>query len=63
MLRNDYFTFGDVDSRSYAVGIYGDKLAEAPERDETFVPVPGRNGDLILDNGRYKNQTVPGGHD
>lgn len=59
MLRNDYFTFGDVDSRSYAVGIYGDKLAEAPERDETFVSVPGRNGDLILDNGRYKNQTVP----
>ena len=59
MLRNDYFTFGDVDSRSYAVGIYGDKLAEAPERDEEFVSVPGRNGDLILDNGRYKNQTVP----
>ena len=58
MLRNDYLIFGDVDTRVFRVGIYGDKLAQAPERDQEFVSVPGRDGDLILDNGRYKNITV-----
>ena len=58
MLRNDYFTFGDIDSRDYGVGIYGNKLANPPERDEEHISVPGRNGDLIIDKGRYKNITV-----
>lgn len=58
MLRNDYLTYGDTDSRFYGVGIYGDQLAKAPERDQKFIEVPGRDGDLILDNGRYKNITV-----
>lgn len=28
----------------------------APERDVDSEPIPGRNGDLIIDNGRYKNR-------
>lgn len=31
----------------------------APARDVTFTSVPGRNGDLIQDNGRYLNVTIP----
>ena len=58
MLRNDYIIFGDIDTRTYHVGIYGDQLAGMPERDQEFVKVPGRDGDLILDNGRYNNITV-----
>ena len=58
MHRNDYLTYGDIDTRVFQVGIYGDKLALAPERDQEFVKVPGRDGDLILDNGRYNNITV-----
>lgn len=58
MLRNDYILFGDIDTRTYGVGIFGDQLANAPERDKEYVNVPGRNGDIILDNGRYNNITV-----
>lgn len=58
MLRDDYILFGDIDTRTYHVGIFGNQLAQAPERDFKFVSVPGRDGDLIVDNGRYKNITV-----
>lgn len=58
-MRKDYFIFGGIDSRKYQVGIYGDQLANPPERDRDFVSVPGRNGDVIVDNGRYNNKIVP----
>ena len=58
MHRNDYIIFGDTDTRAFGVGIYGDKLAKAPERDREYISVPGRNGDIINDNGRYNNITV-----
>lgn len=58
MRREDYLVFGDVNTKDFAVGIYGNALASAPERDQEFVKVPGRNGDLILDNGRYNNITI-----
>lgn len=57
-MRDDYLIFGDVNTRDYSVGIYGNQLASAPERDRKFVSVPGKNGDVEIDNGRYKNITV-----
>lgn len=57
-MRNDFFIFGDIDSRLYEVGIYGDKLADPPERDREYVSVPGKNGDIVIDNGRYNNKVV-----
>ena len=30
----------------------------SPKRDEEFVGVPGRSGDVIVDNGRFENTTV-----
>ena len=30
----------------------------SPKRDEEFVSVPGRSGDVIVDNGRFENTTV-----
>lgn len=57
-MRNDFFTFGDIDSKLYEVGIYGDKLADPPERDREYISVPGKNGDIIVDNGRYNNKVV-----
>lgn len=47
--------FGDVDlSDYYAFAVYCN-IFDRPERDVEVVSVPGRNGDLIFDNGRYKN--------
>ncbi len=58
MLRNDFLTFDDVNTKDFNVGIYGNQLANPPERDREYVSIPGRNGDLIIDNGRYKNITL-----
>lgn len=47
--------FGNVDLSDYnAFAVYCN-IFERPERDISVVSVPGRNGDLIFDNGRYKN--------
>ena len=52
------FIFGDVNSVNYGVWLTGSGTFSAPERDVEMVPVPGRNGDLIIDNGRWNNITV-----
>lgn len=47
--------FGNVNLSAYnAFAIYCN-IFDRPERDVEVVSVPGRNGDLIFDNGRYKN--------
>lgn len=51
----EYFIFGGEDSRSSSVYISGSGVFGAPERDESKVSIPGRNGDMLLDNRRYKN--------
>lgn len=51
-------TFGNLSLASYNVWISGDEIYDAPERDMEFVSVPGRNGDLLIDNGRWKNIDV-----
>ena len=55
MHRDDYLIFDDVNTKNFCVGIYGDQLANPPERDREYVSIPGRDGDLIIDNGKYKN--------
>lgn len=50
--------FGGVDSSEYGIYITGEAVYNAPERDVEFVEIPGRNGALALDKGRFKNITV-----
>ena len=52
------FTFAGKNSRDFGVYISGGGTYNAPERDVTTYSVPGRNGDLIVDNGRFLNTTV-----
>ena len=52
------FIFGNVNSKDYGVWLTGSGTFSAPERDVEMVPVPGRNGDLIIDNGRWNNVEV-----
>lgn len=49
------FDFDGVLTTDYGVWISGVKTYAAPERDVETVAVPGRNGLLTLDNGRYQN--------
>lgn len=54
-MRNT-FNFDGVQSSDYGVYISGSGTFDAPERDFEAVEVPGRNGILTLDNGRFQLQ-------
>ena len=51
-------TFDSQNSLTYGVYITGEGVFNAPERAMERVSIPGRNGDLILDYGRYENIEV-----
>lgn len=54
----EYFTFDGKSSRDFEVWISGNKTFDAPERDVESISVPGRNGDLHIDNGRFSNIAI-----
>jgi phage-related protein len=54
-----HFNFNGVDSLEYDLYILSKGTYNAPERDVTFQSIPGKSGDLIIDNGRYKNLSIP----
>ena len=56
-MRN-YLIFGGVNSASYGIYITGSGVYNAPERAVERVTVPGRNGLLMIDQGRYENISV-----
>lgn len=52
------FTIDGVNSLDYGIYTTGEGVFNAPERDVEIVTVPGKNGALILDNGRFENVSV-----
>ena len=50
--------FNGVGSAAMGMTITGSGTFNAPERDLEIVSIPGRNGDLVIDRGRYKNIQV-----
>lgn len=48
-------TFNSNNSLAYGVYISGTGVFNAPARDREMIKVPGRNGDIIMDYGRYQN--------
>lgn len=53
-----FFTYNKEKSRDFGVWISGSGTYNAPIRDIETVAVPGRNGLLVYDNGRYENIDV-----
>lgn len=51
----EYLTFDGKSSRDFEVWISGSGTFDAPERDVESIEIPGRNGDLHIDNGRFRN--------
>lgn len=51
-------TFGNVNSMDYGVYITGTGVYNAPERAVEMFAIPGRNGALAIDGGRYENIEV-----
>ena len=55
---NNYITFGGISSATYGIYIDGSGTFNSPERDVSLITIPGRNGTLALDNGRFENVEV-----
>lgn len=51
------FTYGATSSTSFKYGFEADNLKPF-ELDFELKPVPGRSGDLLIDNKRKKNKTI-----
>ena len=54
----NHFVFGNVNSADYGVWISGSGTFNKPARRVERFTIPGRNGDLTIDEGRYENVTV-----
>lgn len=52
------FSIDGFSAARYGLFVSGSGTYNAPERDVTTVEIPGRNGELTIDNGRFKNITV-----
>lgn len=52
---SNYFVYDNKSSRDFNIVIEEAGTFRAAERDYDSVEVPGRNGELTLDNGRYRN--------
>jgi phage-related protein len=48
-------TFNGVTSESLGIQVEHPPAFEIPERDYNVISIPGRNGDIVIDNGCYKN--------
>ena len=59
-IGNNYhgFIFAGENSRTYGVYITEPAVFDAPERDVDMLTIPGRNGELVKDNGRFRNINV-----
>ena len=51
----NWLTFGGVDSRDYGIYITGEGVYNAPERAVELTAIPGRNGAIPVDLGRWEN--------
>lgn len=50
--------FNGTDLTSFGVRFSGTKTYGAPERAVSFESVPGRNGDIVIDEGAYRNTDI-----
>lgn len=51
----NYLTFNDKSSADFGVFISGEATYNTPNRDIELISVPGRNGTLSIDKGRFQN--------
>ena len=51
-------SFNNTSSKTYGVYITGEAVYNAPERDIEMITIPGRNGAIAMDYGRFQNIEV-----
>ena len=55
---SEYLIYNGINTADFGIFISGAESFSAPEADVTFLTVPGRSGDLSINNGRFKNMTI-----
>lgn len=55
---NNFFTLDDTQSKAMGIIISGESTYGAPIRDIETISIPGRNGDIVIDHGRYNSVTI-----
>lgn len=58
MLKTGNLVIGDVSLDQYGAVVNSSGIYEKPKRDYEMVHIPGRNGDLHIDNGSWRNVDV-----
>lgn len=56
--NNGHISFGGVNSQRFNIWLTDVRVADSPKRDVSFLAIPGRNGDLIVDNNRWNNVDI-----
>lgn len=56
-MRN-WLIYNGISTKDFGVYISGLNTYNAPERDVDVISIEGRNGDLLIDNGKFKNIDV-----
>ena len=56
--KDNYFIINGKPSSDFDMVVSGDNTFDAPARDEERFAVPGRNGELVIDRGRWQNIDV-----
>lgn len=54
-MKHNWFEYNGKKSTDFGLIMMSGRTPGSPERDVDFHAVPGRNGDLIVDNGRFTN--------
>jgi len=53
--HKSYFTYGGVRLSDYDAFSFYCNILDKPVRDVTTIQIPGKDGDIVLDNGRFNN--------
>lgn len=56
--NNGAVRFGHINSRDFKMWLTGVRIADSPKRDVSLLSIPGRNGDLVIDNKRWNNVDI-----
>ena len=54
----NYFEYNDISSLDMGLRIESKNVFSAPKYESKFQSIPGRDGDLILPNGRFPNVQI-----
>lgn len=53
-----FFTFNGISSRNFNLKVKSSTHLSSPSKKVEFIEIPGRTGDLVIDDGSFKNLSI-----